>query len=101
MIDGKSLIKNLIEKGFGSFQRTPKTVIFWYDLTKGYDISVEYRSELDETYITGYVNGTCAYRRTGAFTEQEILSYIDECIILLKNIIVRKRITDIDKDFKK
>ena len=29
-----------------------------------------------------------------------LMSYIDECIILLKNMIVRKRITDIDKDFK-
>ena len=29
-----------------------------------------------------------------------LMSYIDECIILLKNMIVRKRITDINKDFK-
>lgn len=87
---------DLADDGFKANFRT-----FWYEVAKGYDISVELRYQSDEIEISGFANRMRAYKRTGKFTEHEIMSYIDECIILLKNMIVRKRITDINKDFKK
>lgn len=99
MIDYNSLEYALYDRGFKS-QATPRTLMFWYDIAKDYDISVEFRYVSDEIEISGFANRMCAYRRNGKFTEHEVMSYIDECIILLKNMIVRKRITDINKDFK-
>ena len=86
---------DLNDVGFKANFRT-----FWYEVAKGYDISVELRYKSDEIEISGFANRMCSYKRTGKFTEQEVISYIDECALLLKNMIVRKRITDIDKDFK-
>ena len=100
MIDYNSIELALYDRGF-KFQATPRTLMLWYDVAKGYDISVELRYQSDEIEISGFANRMRAYKRTGKFTEQEVMSYIDECIILLKNMIVRKRITDINKDFKK
>lgn len=87
---------DLDDDGFKANFRT-----FWYEVAKGYNISVELRYQSDEIEISGFANRMRAYKRTGKFTEQEVMTYINECIILLKNMIVRKRITDIDKDFKK
>lgn len=98
MIDYNSIELALYNRGF-KFQATPRTLMLWYDIAKDYYISVEFRYVSDEIEISGFANRMCAYRRNGKFTEQEVMSYIDECIILLKNMIVRKRITDIDKDF--
>lgn len=98
MIDYNSIELSLYNRGF-KFQATPRTLMFWYDIAKDYYISAEIRYVSDEIEIAGFANRMCAYRRNGKFTKQEVMSYIDECIILLKNMIVRKRITDIDKDF--
>lgn len=98
MIDYNFIKLALYNRGF-KFQVTPRTLMLWYDVAKDYYISVEFRYVSDEIEISGFANRMCAYRRNGKFTEQEVMSYIDECIILLKNMIVRKRITDIDKDF--
>lgn len=100
MIDYNSIEFALYDRGFKSCA-TPRTLRFVYDVSKNYDISVEFRYLSDEIEISGFANRMCAYRRKGKFTKQEVLSYIDESIILLKNMIVRKRITDIDKDFNK
>lgn len=100
MIVYNSIEFALYDRGFKGVA-TPRTLMFWYDVAKDYSISVEFRYASDEIEISGYANKICAYKRNGKFTEQEVMSYIDECIILLKNMIVRKRITDIDKDFKK
>lgn len=100
MIDYNSIEFALYDRGFKAFA-TPRTLRFVYDVAKNYDISVEFRYLSDEIEISGFANRMCAYRRKGKFTKQEVLSYIDESIILLKNMIVRKRITDIDKDFNK
>ena len=100
MIVYNSIKFALYDRGFKAVA-TPRTLMFWNDVANGYSISVEFRYVSDEIEISGYASKICAYRRNGKFTEQEVMSYIDECIILLKNMIVRKRITDIDKDFKK
>lgn len=100
MIDYNSLEYALYDRGFKSCA-TPRTLMFWYDIAKDYYISVVFRYVSEEIEISGFANRMCAYRRNGKFTKQEVMSYIDECIILLKNMIVRKRITDIDKDFNK
>ena len=100
MIDYNSIEFALYDRGFKACA-TPRTLRFVYDVSKNYDISVEFRYLSDEIEISGFANRMCAYRRKGKFTKQEVLSYIDESIILLKNMIVRKRITDIDKDFNK
>ena len=108
MLDYKSLELTLYNRGFlkefvldDSVLKHVNSRTFWYDVAKNYSISIEFRYISDEIEISGFANRMCAYRRNGKFTEQEVMSYIDECIILLKNMIVRKRITDIDKDFKK
>ena len=109
MIDYNSIELALYDRGFhkefvlddSGFKANVNSRTFWYDIAKDYDISVEFRYVSDEIVISGFANRMCAYRRNGKFTEQEVMSYIDECIILLKNMIVRKRITDIDKDFRK
>lgn len=100
MIDYNSIKFALYDRGF-KVCATPRTLRFVYDVAKNYDISAEFRYLSDEIEISGFANRMCAYRRKGKFTKQEVLSYIDECIILLKNMIVLKRITDIDKDFNK
>lgn len=100
MIDYNSIEISLYDRGFKAYA-TPRTLWFVYYVAKNYDISVEFRYLSDEIEISGFANRMCAYRRKGKFTKQEVLSYIDECLILLKNMIVRKRITDIDKDFNK
>ena len=100
MIDYNSLEYALYDRGFKVYA-TPRTLRFVYDVAKNYDISAEFRYLSDEIEISEFANRMCAYRRNGKFTKQEVLSYIDECIILLKNMIVLKRITDIDKDFNK
>lgn len=100
MLDYKSIELTLYDRGYKGVA-TPRTLVFWYDVAKDYSISVEFRYVSDEIEISGFANKMCAYRRNGKFTEQEVMSYIDECTILLKNMIVRKRIKDIDKDFKK
>ena len=99
MIDYNSIELALYDRGFKA-NATPRTLMLLYDVAKDYDISVEFCCVYDEIVISGFANRMCAYRRNGKFTEQEVMSYIDECIILLKNMIVRKRITDINKDFK-
>lgn len=100
MIDYNSIELDLHDRGYKA-EATPRTLMFWYDVAKDYSILVEFRYVSDVIEISGFANKMCAYKRNGKFTKQEVMSYIDECTILLKNMIVRKRITDIDKDFKK
>ena len=99
MKDYNSIKFALYDRGFKAYV-TPRTLRFVYDVAKNYDISVEFSYVSDEIEISGFANRMCAYRRKGKFTKQEVMTYIEECILLLKNMIVRKRITDINKDFK-